>query len=60
LIIALTVQDEGATAAAKGRSTTSCPYIEGDPRRDQWIRGWQAVMEKCQLFGSDRPNTKTQ
>jgi ribosome modulation factor len=30
-------QEEGAAAAAKGRSIGWCPYDEGDPRRDQWI-----------------------
>jgi ribosome modulation factor len=40
-MIALTVQDEGAAAAAKGRSVNWCPYDEGDPRRDQWMKGWR-------------------
>ena len=37
----LTTFDEGFFAAQKDRSTTWCPYDEGDPRRDQWLRGWQ-------------------
>ncbi len=38
----LSTYDEGFLAAEKGRSTTWCPHDEGDPRRDQWLKGWQA------------------
>jgi ribosome modulation factor len=54
-MVALTVQDEGAAAAAKGRSINWCPYDEGDPRRDQWMKGWRAEREKGRPFGSDYP-----
>lgn len=52
-MIALTVEDEGAAAAAKGRSINWCPYDEGDPRRDQWLKGWRAEMDKGGPLGSD-------
>jgi len=55
-MIAITVQDEGAAAAAKGRSKNWCPYDEGDPRRDQWMKGWQAEMDKARPFGSSNSN----
>ena len=45
-MIALTVEEEGAGAAAKGVSINWCPYDQRDPRRDQWFRGWQAEMDK--------------
>ena len=50
---ALTVQDEGAVAAAKGRSINWCPYDDGDPRRDQWMKGWRAEMEKSRPLALD-------
>jgi ribosome modulation factor len=50
-MIALTMQDEGAAAAAKGRSINWCPYDEGDPRRDQWMKGWRAEMDRGRPFG---------
>jgi ribosome modulation factor len=50
-----TEEGEGATAAAKGRSITCCPYVEGDSRRDQWMKGWRAVMEKCRISAPDYP-----
>ena len=51
-----TLEGEGAAAAAKGRSINWCPYDEGDPRRDQWMKGWRAEMEKGRPLAPD-PST---
>jgi ribosome modulation factor len=57
-----TVEEAGAAAAAQGRSINWCPYDEGDPWRDQWMKGWQAEMEKGRPLGSSNssPQNKRQ
>jgi ribosome modulation factor len=52
-MIALTVEGEGAAAAARGRSINWCPYDEGDRRRDEWLKGWRAEMDKGRPFESN-------
>jgi ribosome modulation factor len=56
-MIALNAQAEGESAAEMGRSTTWRPYNEGDPRRDQWLKGWlkgwETGLTKHKAAGQD-------
>jgi ribosome modulation factor len=57
-MVALNAQAEGESAAEMGRSTTWCPYDEGDPRRDQWLKGWKTGLTKRKAAGQNDDVTK--
>lgn len=51
--IAMSAYDEGVQASKDNKSSSTCPYGESDPRRNEWMAGWKRQATNNKPIGTD-------